>query len=78
MESAKTIGDWIKANREHKNLTPGHVALKMGIAHALVLSWESSASEPDNQQWPVLARIFGLDANTFAFPPQLVGCSVKI
>ncbi|MBW8864570.1 MAG: helix-turn-helix transcriptional regulator [Verrucomicrobia bacterium] len=60
MDSVKTIGDWIKANRQQKNLTPGHVASKMGIAHALVLSWENNASVPDSQQWASLARVFGL------------------
>lgn len=65
VESVKTIGDWIKAQRQQKNLTPGHVAAKMGIAHALVLDWESDASEPDNQQRASLAGIFGQDADAF-------------
>ena len=70
VESVKTIGDWIKAQREYKNLTSGHVALKMGIAHALVVSWESNASKPDSQQWAGLARAFGVDAGTFPFPHE--------
>ncbi|HEV2695557.1 MAG TPA: helix-turn-helix transcriptional regulator [Verrucomicrobiae bacterium] len=71
-ENAKTVGDWIKANREQKNLTSGHVALKMGIAHALVLSWETNERKPDIQQWAGLARAFGVDADAVSFPQELV------
>ncbi|HEV2695672.1 MAG TPA: helix-turn-helix transcriptional regulator [Verrucomicrobiae bacterium] len=72
VESAKTLGDWIKAQREQKNLTSGHVALKMGIAQVLVLSWETNASQPDSQQWASLARAFGVDADAFPFPHESV------
>ncbi|MDR3457146.1 MAG: helix-turn-helix transcriptional regulator [Verrucomicrobiae bacterium] len=64
MESMKTIGDWIKAQREQRNLTSGHVALKMGIAHALVLSWETNASKPVSQQMQMLAKLFGAMSNS--------------
>ena len=33
----KTAGDWLKAKRLEKNLTPGQVAAKMGIAAIGVL-----------------------------------------
>ena len=69
IESVKTIGDWIKVNRERKNLTPGHVAAKMGIAHALVLAWESNVSEPDSHQRASLERALGFGAD--AFPQEL-------
>ena len=59
VESVKTIGDWINAQRERKNLTLGHVALKIGIAHALILAWESKVSGPDDQQRAGLARLHG-------------------
>ena len=49
VENAKTLGDWIKAHRERKNFAPYHVALKMGIAPALILAWENHVSEPDSQ-----------------------------
>jgi ribosome-binding protein aMBF1 (putative translation factor) len=45
-----------------KKLTPGHLALKMGIATALVRSWEDSTAEPDNRQLEVLASLLGFDA----------------
>lgn len=63
-ESVKTIGDRIKTHRQHKNLTPGHVAMKMGIATALVLSWESGISNPDNQQLKGLVKILGYDGRS--------------
>jgi len=47
-----------------KNLMPGHVAAKMGIATALVRSWENGASQPDNRQVEVLANLLGFDART--------------
>ena len=55
----KTIGDWIQVKRLEKNLTPGHVALKMGIATALVLSWEEGLSQPNQQQIKILEELFG-------------------
>ncbi|HEV2695806.1 MAG TPA: helix-turn-helix transcriptional regulator [Verrucomicrobiae bacterium] len=72
IESAKTIGDWGKAQRERKNLAAGHVALKMGIAHVLVLSWETNMSKPDSQQCTGLARAFGVDAGAIPFLHELV------
>ena len=57
--SIKTIGDWIQVKRLEKNLTPGHVALKMGIATALVLSWEEGLSQPNQQQIKILEELFG-------------------
>jgi DNA-binding transcriptional regulator YiaG len=50
-----------------KNLMPGHVAAKMGIATALVHSWENGASQPDNRQLEVLANLLGFDARTNPF-----------
>jgi ribosome-binding protein aMBF1 (putative translation factor) len=71
-ENAKTLGDWIKAHRERKNLAPYHVALKMGIAPALILAWESNVSEPDSQQRASLARALGLDADDMPVRQSLV------
>jgi DNA-binding transcriptional regulator YiaG len=56
----KTIGDWIYVKRVEKNLTSGHLALKMGIAAAMIQAWESGNSQPDSQQLIVLANILGL------------------
>lgn len=60
-----TLGDWVRVERMAKNLTRCHLALKMGIATALVRSWENDASQPDGLQLEVLAKIFGLDALPF-------------
>jgi len=62
-ESIKTIGDWIHIKRRAKNLTPCHLALKMGIATALVRSWEDGSSQPDSKQLQDLAKYLGLGDN---------------
>jgi ribosome-binding protein aMBF1 (putative translation factor) len=54
--SIQTIGDWIQVKRMEKNLTHGHLAAKMGIATALIRSWENGTSQPDSQQLKVLAK----------------------
>jgi len=59
--SIQTIGDWIQVKRQEKNLTSGHLAAKMGIATALVRSWENGTSQPDSQQLKVLARLLGFN-----------------
>jgi DNA-binding transcriptional regulator YiaG len=59
--SIKTLGDWIQVKRREKNLTPGHLAAKMGIATALVCSWEDGTGQPDNQQLKVLVNALGFD-----------------
>jgi DNA-binding transcriptional regulator YiaG len=33
-----------------KNLTPYHLAAKMGMATALIRSWKDGTTQPDNQQ----------------------------
>jgi ribosome-binding protein aMBF1 (putative translation factor) len=64
--SIKTIGDLIQVKRHEKNLTPGHLALKMGIATSLVHSWEDGTAQPDNRQLKTLAGILGVDATTIS------------
>ena len=61
--SINTIGDWVQVKRQEKNLTHSHLAVKMGIATSLVLSWEDGNSQPDSQQMKVLASLFGYDAD---------------
>ena len=57
--SIKTLGDWIKVKRQEKKLSPYHLAAKMGIATALVQSWETGASEPNDGQRQMLRAVFG-------------------
>jgi hypothetical protein len=40
----KTIGNWIYCKRIGRNLSPGHLAAKMGIAAALIYAWEDGIS----------------------------------
>jgi len=65
-DSIKTIGDWIRVKRIEKNLTSGHVALKMGIASALVCSWEDGTSQPNSRQLEILANLLGFDLAKYA------------
>ena len=66
--NVKTLGDWLKVKRLEKNLTPGHVAEKMGIATSLVRAWESCTRQPDIHQIKLLAAILGFDAENFEMP----------
>jgi ribosome-binding protein aMBF1 (putative translation factor) len=60
--SIQTIGDLIQVKRMEKNLTPGHLAAKMGIATTLVRSWEDGTIQPDKQQLMALANHLRFDA----------------
>lgn len=62
-ESIQTLADWIQVRRHEKNLTPGQLAAKMGIATALVQSWETGTSQPNGQQMKALTSLFGYDAD---------------
>ena len=57
-ENVQTLGDWIRAKRNERNLTPGHLAAKMGFAHTMILSWEDCTSRPSKQQIQDLTRFF--------------------
>jgi hypothetical protein len=46
-------------SRQEKSLSLYHLAEKMGIASALVKSWESGECEPDQRQRQMLCTIFG-------------------
>ena len=59
--NVKSLGDWLKVKRIDKNLTPHHVAEKMGIASGLVILWETGISLPDSQQMTDLAATLGFD-----------------
>jgi ribosome-binding protein aMBF1 (putative translation factor) len=60
-ESIQTIGDWIQAKRIEKNLNPGHVAAKMGIAASVVSLWEDGTSQPDDRQLKVLENLLAVE-----------------
>jgi DNA-binding transcriptional regulator YiaG len=48
-----------------KNLTPGRVAAKMGIAASLVYAWENNTQHPANHHLTVLASVLDFDAKDF-------------
>jgi DNA-binding transcriptional regulator YiaG len=68
--NVQTMGEWLKLKRTEKNFAPSHVAAKMGIATAIVSSWESGLNTPDSQQLTLLAAVLGFDAESFrkSFP----------
>ena len=59
MQNMQSLGDWIRFKRSERNLAPGHLAAKMGIAASLVCAWEEGESQPDENHIGILARIFG-------------------
>lgn len=66
----KTIGIAIRVARQAKNLTPGHVAPKMGIAAAMVSDWENGTSLPNDWQTEYLNDLLGFNVHALqAIPP---------
>jgi ribosome-binding protein aMBF1 (putative translation factor) len=63
--SIKKVGDLIQVKRHEKNLTPGHLAARMGIATCLVRSWEDGTIQPENRQLEVLASLLGFDVGDY-------------
>ena len=59
-ENIKTIGDWIKVNRQAKNLTPGQLGAKMGIAAGMVCNWERGTYRPEQLQIAAMESLFGV------------------
>jgi DNA-binding transcriptional regulator YiaG len=57
----KTLDDWICSKRIGKNLSPGHLAAKMGIAAALIYTWEDGTGHPSEEQIKILTKIFEED-----------------
>jgi ribosome-binding protein aMBF1 (putative translation factor) len=55
--SAKALGEWIQVQRQQKKLSPFHLAAKMGIATALVHSWENGTCKPDEEQRQILSNL---------------------
>jgi DNA-binding transcriptional regulator YiaG len=53
----KMIGDWIYFMRIKKNLAPGHLAAKMGIAATLICAWERGTSQSSKEQIQGLIKI---------------------
>jgi DNA-binding transcriptional regulator YiaG len=47
--------DLIRIKRQAKNLTPGHLALKMGIEASMVCSWEDGSAHPNDWQLPLMS-----------------------
>ncbi len=58
-QSEQTLGDWIKARRIGKKLTPGHLAAKIGITSGLVCAWEAGEVTPSGQQVEALSKVIG-------------------
>jgi ribosome-binding protein aMBF1 (putative translation factor) len=57
-QNVQAVGDWIRVKRIERNLTRGHLAAKMGIAHTLIRSWEGCTSWPGKEQIHDLIMVF--------------------
>lgn len=67
----QSMADWISVKRREHNLRPCDLAAKMGIASALILSWESGKSQPDRKQLQDLENCLGLGSqNCLINPPS--------
>jgi ribosome-binding protein aMBF1 (putative translation factor) len=58
-ENIQSLGDWIYVKRREQKLRPGDLAAKMGIASALIRSWECGKSQPASKQLHDLADCLG-------------------
>jgi ribosome-binding protein aMBF1 (putative translation factor) len=67
--SIKTLGDLIQIKRYEKRLTVWQLALKMGIATAMIRAWECNTEHPNGQQRGELANILGFQ-HTVDLPKQ--------
>jgi len=65
VSKVKSLGDAIRAARQAKNLTPGYLAAKMGIAAAIVSAWEENVLRPNAPQTKHLADILRLRHSEF-------------
>jgi len=59
------MGDLIRVKRQAKNLTPGHLAFKMGIAASVVSSWEDGSAKPNDWQLKRLTQILGFEPKDY-------------
>ena len=62
IQNVKTMPEWIRLNRQSKNLSPGQLGAKMGITHLVIRSWESGHSRPTDNQITSMECIFGVAA----------------
>jgi DNA-binding transcriptional regulator YiaG len=67
--NVKTICNSIKIKRLTKNLTPGHVARRMGIAATVIYSWEDGTATPNDWQMELLAKMLGCEVKDFILLP---------
>jgi len=64
----QSIGDLIQTRRQAKNLTPGHLAFKMGITASMISAWEDGSFRPDDAQLNLLAKILEFDPTELSTP----------
>lgn len=63
------LGNHIRANRRHMNLTQEQLAEKLGTSPQAVSRWENGTTYPDLELLPVIASFFGVSVDT------LLGCT---
>jgi DNA-binding transcriptional regulator YiaG len=58
-DNKKTVSAWIRSNRVRLNLSPYHLATKLGISAGLIRSWEEGKCAPTPGQIAELGAIMG-------------------
>ncbi len=61
-ETAKTLGEALKAHRTRCKMTQEFVAEAIGVSRQAVSKWESGASDPSTSNLLALARLYGVSA----------------
>ena len=56
----------IRVKRRERNLTRYHLATRMGIATALVRSWENGTGQPDCRLLEIVAKYLKFDPAKYA------------
>lgn len=61
-QSAKTLGEVLRAYRTENKMTQEFVAESLGVSRQAVSKWESGASDPSTTNLMALAKLFGVSA----------------
>ena len=57
--SEASLGEWIRTNREKKDLSQKGLAEKVGVSQPQVSTWENGSSEPSEDMMQRLSSLFG-------------------
>lgn len=61
-EVRQTLGEALKAQRQHCQMTQEFVAESLGVSRQAVSKWENGSSDPSTSNLLALARLYGISA----------------